>query len=282
MGASIETDLKEGIPVFGGGGDSICQTTGLGVVNETSVGLVVGTSGVVVLPLNTFSRNTGGKLQYYCSSQPNQWQVTGCQLSAGASMVWINKLLFKKTNGFDIMDTLAKGSNAGAGKLIFLPYLGGERCPINDSNARGVFFGLSHEHGKGELVRAVMEGVTFGLRQIYDLICLFNPDIHPVELITSGGASNSPLWLQIQADIFDLPVKKIKDGAAGGAFGAAVIAGVGCGIWDSMKTATSGLVVDCVVNPDKDVHLYSEIYSVYNGLYGQLKGNFKKISDIDK
>jgi xylulokinase len=278
--ASMETGLQEGIPVFGGGGDSVCQTSGLGVVKETSAGLVIGTSGVVVLPLKTFSRNTGGQLQYYCGSQPNQWQVTGCQLSAGASMVWIHKLLMNETNGFENIDAIANDSQTGARKLIFLPYLGGERCPMNDSNARGVFFGLSQEHGKEDLIRSVMEGVTYGLRQIYDLICLSNQDIHPVELITSGGASKSPLWLQIQANIFNLPVKKMKGGADGGALGAAIIGGVGCGLWDSIKSATDELEIDCVVEPDKDIHLYAEIYSVYNGLYGQLKESFKKLANI--
>ena len=133
--------------------------------------------------------------------------------------------MYDSDDPFKEINDGVEASPAGAKNLLFLPYLVGERCPHADPDARGVFFGLSVSHNKGDMARAVMEGVTFGLKEIYDLIKEAKPDMQPKAVISSGGGSKSKVWRQIQADIFDLPVKTLTGAAEGGAYGAAVVAG---------------------------------------------------------
>ena len=132
---------------------------------------------------------------------------------------------------YKTLDAQAGGqSPAGAGNMVFLPYLTGERSPHADPYARGVFFGLSTSHGKGDMARAVMEGVTFGLKEIYEIILKANPSLEPVEgHLFGAAAAKARVWRQAQADVFGLPVKTLTGAAEGGAYGAAVVAGVGAG-----------------------------------------------------
>lgn len=272
------TGLSAGMKVYAGGGDAVIQTTGMGIVQEGTIGLIIGTSGVVSMALDGFGPNEGGKLQFFCNNDKNKWQAIGCQLSSGGSLEWFKEKFYEGNDPFREINEGAQESGIGANKLVFLPYLTGERCPHPDADARGVFFGLSLMHGKGDMARAVMEGVTFGLREIFELILALKPDMEPKQIISSGGASKSPLWRQIQADIFGLPVKTLTGAAEGGAYGAAVVAGVGAGLWGSIEEAAGMLKEETVTMPiDENKKEYDRIFDIYKGLYEDLKARFKQL-----
>jgi xylulokinase len=276
--AAETTGLAVRTPVFAGGGDAVIQTTGMGIVKEGTIGLIIGTSGVLSAPLDSFSANKGGLLQYFCNNAEDKWQAFGCQLSSGGSVEWLKDTFFEGSGAFQEIDEGAQNSPAGANNLIFLPYLTGERCPYADPSARGVFFGLLRMHGKGDIARAVMEGVTFGLRDIFELVRTANPSISLSEVISSGGASRSAVWRQIQADIFELPVKTLTGAAEGGAYGAAVVAGVGAGVWDNIVEAAKMLTVETVTEPKQEnFKMYRRLHVIYRKLYEDLKDRFKEL-----
>ena len=276
--AAEQTGLKEGMTAYAGGGDAVIQTTGMGIVQEGTIGLIIGTSGVVSMALDGFGKNEGGKLQFFCNNDKDKWQAFGCQLSSGGSLEWLKDTLYEGDDPFREINEGAEKSGVGAKKLLFLPYLTGERSPHPDPDARGVFFGLSLMHSKGDMARAVMEGVTFGMREIFELIVASKPDLTPTQVFTSGGASKSPLWRQIQADIFGLPVKTLTGAAEGGAYGAAVVAGVGAGIWSDIVDAAGNLAQESVTLPIKEnKEKYDAIFPVYKGLYEDLKDRFKQL-----
>jgi len=278
--AAAETGLPEGVPVYGGAGDAVCQVSGMGVCDPAALGLIIGTSGVVSSPQTVYSKNNGGRLQYFCSTNGDDWQAIGCQLNSGGSMAWANKNILCQGTDFKMANELALEAGVGAKKLFFMPYLGGERCPFNDANARGVYFGMTYETGLGEIARATMEGITFGLYQIFDLVRECNPAVKPEYAITSGGGSKSPLWLQIQADIFNMPMRIIPASGEGGAFGAAMLAGIGAGVWKSTREAASLLEVSKEILPGKDAERYAELYSVYKDLYANMKPSFDALAKI--
>lgn len=276
--ASEFTGLVERTPVFAGGGDAVIQTTGMGIVKEGTIGLIIGTSGVVSAPLDSFSENKGGLLQYFCNNAKDKWQAFGCQLSSGGSVEWLKDTFYEGKGAFKELDEGALGSPAGANNLLFLPYLTGERCPYADPSARGVFFGLSRMHGKGDIARAVMEGVTFGLKDIFELVRTANPSIQLSDVISSGGGSRSAVWRQIQADIFELPVKTLTGAAEGGAYGAAVVAGVGAGVFTSIVEAAKMLAVETVTEPKREnFETYRRLHGIYTKLYTDLKDRFREM-----
>ena len=276
--AAQETGLSEGMPVYAGGGDAVIQTTGSGIVREGTIGLIIGTSGVLSMSLDSYAYNAGGSLQFFCNNDRRKWQALGCQLASGGSVEWFKDTVYEGADAFKRLDAEAAQSPAGANKLLFLPYLTGERCPHADVAARGVFFGLSISHGRGDMARAVMEGVTLGLREIYELVLKGNPKIKPVEVISSGGGSRSAVWRQIQADVFGLPVKTLTGAAEGGAYGGAVVAGVGAGIWESIEAAAQCLKVESVTEPiAENVRTMQSLLPVYQGLYADLKERFKDL-----
>jgi xylulokinase len=276
--AAQETGLAEGMPVYAGGGDAVIQTTGMGIVKEGTIGIIIGTSGIVSMSLDSFGKNEGGKLQFFCNNDKNKWQAFGCQLSSGGSLEWFKNAMYEEEVSMKQIDRQAIASPAGAKNLLFLPYLTGERCPHPDPYAKGVFFGLTLLHNKGDMARAVMEGVTFGLREMFELILKSNPKLKPREVISSGGGSRSPLWRQIQADIFDLPVKTLTGAAEGGAYGAAIVAGVGAGIWENIEKAAEVLKVETTTEPIKEnAAVYRRLFGIYQELYEDLKERFVEL-----
>ncbi len=147
-------------------------------------------------------------LQFFCNNTPDKWSAFGCQLSSGGSLEWFKNTFFDNYDDpFKVINEGVEASTVGSNGVIFLPYLSGERCPHANPDARGVFHGLSLSNTKGDITRSVMEGVTFGLKEIYDLIKAAKPDMQPKEIISSGGGSKSAAWRQIQADVFNLPVR---------------------------------------------------------------------------
>ena len=166
----------------------------------------------------------------------------------------------------------------GSHRLLYLPYLSGERSPYSDPNLRGCFIGLSQMHVKGDITRSVMEGVTYGMRQMYDALIRMKPmDLN--KIIISGGGSNSDLWRQIVSDIFQIPVYTVSGANEGGAYGACLVAGVGAGIWKDLDEACSAVkqMTENVPNP-ANKGIYDEMYGIYKDMVPVLKGQFDRLA----
>jgi len=288
---SQKTGLPEGIAVPGGGGDAVIQTTGTGLIGEGILGITLGTAGIISMGLNSFQFNSSGRLQIFCNNAPDTWNIMGVTLAAGGSYQWFKNVLGKyeieqsKASGKDvyaIMDEAVSGnSEAGSKNLIFLPYLSGERCPYADPNARSAFIGLTLRHNHEDMARSVMEGVTFSARQVYELITEMDPRLKVSEVRVSGGGSGSILWRQIVADIFQLPVKTVSGSKEGGAYGAVMVAGTGCGVWPSLVKASNVLKIETESLPHSvNKNIYDNLFGAYKALYPALKNTFDNLSQI--
>ncbi len=284
--ASEATGLPAGLPVVGGGGDAVIQTTGMGLVKSGILGTILGTAGIVAMGLERFRPNADGRLQVFCNNSPGTWHVMGVTLAAGGSYRWFRDALCEADrekaaqtgrDAYEVMEEAASAAPAGSGGLIFLPYLMGERCPYPDPNARGGLVGLGLHHGRAEITRAILEGVVFSLRDVSELIGAAQGPI--TEIRTSGGGSLSPLWRQIQADVFQCPVTTVSGSREGAAYGAALVAGVGVGIWPSVEEAVEVLRIETETGPNpQNGEVYEGLYRIYRGLYGALKPSFDALS----
>ena len=270
--ASEVTGLHPGIPVVGGGGDQAAQAVGVGAVKPGTVALTVGTSGVVFAPLAQYAYEPQGRLHAFCHSPTNQWHFMGVMLSAAGSLQWYRDTLAPDVE-FDALVAEAKAVPAGGEGLQFLPYLSGERTPHPDPLARGAFIGLTTRHTRGHMTRAVLEGVAFGLRDSFELIKTSESGKHIEQVRVSGGGAKSPLWRQIMADVFNSPLVEV-DAVEGAAYGAALLAGVGGGIWKDTDEATAMIKTGDATNPSENVAAYEDAYQIYRGLYPTLKETF--------
>ena len=272
------TGMPEGLKVFFGGGDAVTQSTGSGLLEPGTLGIVIGTSGNVSMGLNHFYSNPQGKLQMFCNNEPGRWHVFGAPLTSGGAYRWYRDELGQhyvaeaRVSGrsvYSLMEEDADRSVPGSHGVVFTPYLSGERCPYEDSEAKSVFYGLSLGTKRADITRSVMEGVTFSLRQVVELMSRFTECKNAV---TSGGGSSSKLWRQMQADIFNIPVYTTSTSDVGGAFGAAMLAGVGSGIWRNLSEATSLVKIETETWPDpKNQSAYEDSYGIYTQLYPALK-----------
>ena len=286
--AAGETGLRAGMDVVGGGGDAVIQTTGTGVLEPGILGTTIGTAGNVTMALDGFYRNPEGKLQIFCNNMPGRWHAMGVTLSAGGSFRWLKDLLEEtgrerlggsEENVYEILTKEAEQARPGSENLIFLPYLTGERCPHADPNARGAFIGLSLLHKRSHVIRSVLEGVIFSLWDVTQVMREMGVSITQVR--TSGGGALSPVWRQIHADIFNQTVYTVSGSGEGGAYGAALIAGVGIGVWASVEEALSVLKIETETHPiTENVPLYETLYQIYRKLYERLKPTFDEISSV--
>ncbi len=285
-------NLKNNIPVVAGGGDAVIQTTGTaGLIHEGILGTVIGSSGIVALGLDEFRFNTEKNLQIFCNNAPDKWHVMGVNLSAGASYKWYRENLCRQLNYnrndekdfYKLLDGEVENSKPGSNGLLFLPYLNGERCPYSDASARGGFIGLGLHHNHSDMTRAVQEGIIFNLRHVYELIKNLDRELEVSEIRTSGGGSKSKVWRQIQADIFQLPVKTVHGSSEGGAYGAALIAGAGCGVWSSVEEAVKNLKIESVQQPNpKNEDIYNDFFNEYKKLYNKLKSTNENLVKIEE
>ncbi len=287
-GVAAELGLPAGTPVVGGGGDAVVQTTGTGLVEPGILGTTIGTAGIVAMALNQCCENPGGKLQVFCNTMPGKWHTMGVTLAAGGSLRWMRDTLgaseieVARWMGKDVYELLtdeAARTAPGSEGLLFLPYLIGERCPYPDPKARGGFIGLTLRHDRSSLLRSVLEGVIFSLKDVAQLIEEMGIGI--TQIRTSGGGAASPLWRQIHADVFDSEVVTVSGSAEGGAYGAALVAGAGAGVWESVEKAVEVVRTKSRTRPIKEnVAVYGRIYEIYRNLYPILKNTFDEIAGI--
>jgi xylulokinase len=280
--AAAATGLKAGTPVVGGGGDQAAQAVGSGIVAAGIISVTSGTSGVVFAHADKYAAEAQGRLHAFCHAVPGRWHYMGVMLSAGGSFRWLRdaigdaeKSVSRWTNDdpYDLLTREAERAPLGSEGLLFLPYLTGERTPYPDPQARGAFVGLTLRHDKGHLVRAVLEGVSFGLRDSLELIKALGVPIAQVR--ASGGGARSAVWRQIQADVFgaELALVNVTEGAA---YGAALLAGVGAGTYRTVEEAVAHTihVTDRTAPIAEHVAQYEKLYPIYRSLYPALKSTF--------
>lgn len=276
--AAAETGLPEGLNCYFGGGDAVIQTTGAGLVKPGVLGVVIGTAGNVSMAVDHYEDNPNGDLQMFCGNEPGLWLAFGVTLTAGGAYRWYRDALCEaeqakaKAEGrniYDVMGEIAEQSVPGAHGVVFTPYLTGERCPYPDPNARGTFYGLTLGTEKCDFTRSVMEGVTYSLKQLIDIMGNFAAN---EKVYTSGGGSASALWRQMQADIFNLPVYTMSAASEGGAYGAVMVAGVGAGVWKDLNEAVTIIRPETETLPiAENQTAYNHAYAIYNQIYHAMK-----------
>jgi xylulokinase len=275
--ASLLTGLNEGTKIIAGAGDQAAGAIGTGIVEPGILSVALGTSGVVFTASDTYIVDNENRLHSFCDASSKYHQM-GVMLCAAQCLKWwtedVNNI------DFDILLNEAEKSPVGSNGVIFLPYLMGERTPYSDANARGVFFGMSVTSTRGDLTRAILEGVSFALRDSLEIIKDMKMDV--IEVRVSGGGARSYLWRSILSDIFNTKVSLINS-QDGPAYGAAILASVGAGLYSSVTDACKSLIsVKETIEPNiKNISRYDAIYDLYKDLYPNLKDSFKKLSKLN-
>jgi xylulokinase len=267
----VSGETAAGLPVAAGAGDQAAGALGVGVVETGApLSVVLGTSGVVFAPLPAFAADPQARVHAFCHAVPETWHAMGVMLSAAGSLAWLRDAVAPGT-GYGELVAEAEGWAPGVEGLTFLPYLAGERTPHADPDARGAFTGLGLRHDRGALVRAVLEGVAYGLRDSLDLIAELGP--LPDRGRVSGGGARSGEWLRIVASVLELPLERTA-ADEGAAFGAALLGGVAGGLWASPREAADAAVRPAaVVEPVADWSgVYAEGRATFRALYPALRG----------
>jgi len=274
--------------VVGGAGDCAAGAVGNGVVKQGVLSTSIGTSSVMFVHSDTVEIDPRGRLHTFCHAVRGKWHMMGVSLATGGSLQWFRNRLCqaemevarrRKIEVYDLLTAEAAEVSAGSEGLFFLPYLSGERTPHADPDARGAFVGLTLAHGRGHLVRAIMEGGAYGLRDSLEIIK--GLDVPVRQIRASGGGSKSPLWRQIQADVFGQKVVSTASDE-GPAYGVALLAAVGAGAFKNIQEAcraTIGVVRETPPNAKAKRH-YDRAFPIYQDLYKSLKGDFKKIAGL--
>jgi xylulokinase len=261
--------LPEGIPVVFGGGDQSMQAVGNGIITPGLLSSTIGTGGQLFAPIDAPTYDPGLRLHTFCHALPRTWHLMAAILSAGLSLSWWQGKVLGNHTFSQLADDAAR-LEPGADDLFFLPYLLGERTPHMDPQARGAFIGLTLRHERAHMTRALMEGVVLALREGLQLMLDLGAQVDRV--VASGGGTRHPLWLQLQADIFNRDIYQ-TDGGEAASRGAALLAGVGAGIYTDVADACRQTVrwKDEVVHPDpQDVERYDQIFEDFRRLYPAL------------
>lgn len=266
--AADQTGLPKTVKVIAGGADNACSAVGNGIVDEGIILASIGSSGVVLAPTDVVHFDPQGRIHSFNHAIPQRWYLMGVMLSAGLSMSWLKNNIISRD--YEYINQKAAQIKPGSEGIIFLPYLYGERTPHRNPKARGVFFGLSAIHDQNHLMRAVFEGVTFGLKDSLELITGLG--IKPEQIRITGGGAKSTLWRQILADVFNADVVTMQ-ADEGPAFGAALIAAVGAEVFGNVGEAVAKTVaIGESTHPDQEsVDKYSQIYPLFSNLYRSLE-----------
>jgi xylulokinase len=267
--AAAATGLPQGTPVVAGAGDQGAGAIGMGILEPGSVSATIGTSGVVFAATAAPTRDPQGRLHTFCHAVPGRWHVMGVTQAAGLSLRWLRDTFAPGVDYDELTAGAAKVPPASDG-LLWTPYLLGERTPHLDPEARAAFIGIHAGHTRNHFVRAVMEGVAFSLQDTFTLFAELGIPVKGVRL--GGGGARGKLWRQIQADIYNHTVD-VLTAEEGGAFGAALLAGVGCGGWATLEEAcaTAIHVADQIPPRREAVARYEKAYRAYRAVYPALK-----------
>lgn len=277
------TGLKENTPVVGGAGDQAAGAIGNGIIKSGQISSTIGTSGVVFAHLDEPIIDEKGRVHTFCHAVPGAWHMMGVTQGAGLSLKWFrdnfctNEIEVAKYMGIDpyvLMTKEAEKVPAGSRGVIYLPYLMGERTPHLNPKAKGVFFGLSAAHTKNEMLRAVIEGVSYSLLDCMEIIK--DTGMNPTNVMVSGGGGKSELWRQILADMFNCKVSTNKS-SEGPALGVALLAGVGTGVYKDINEACSIAISENSIQYPKEENslVYKRYYEIYKKIYNDLKGTFE-------
>lgn len=285
--AAARTGLAAGTPVVAGGGDQACGAVGVGVVRSGIASVALGTSGVVFVHDDAYTTDAAYRLHSFCHGVPGKWHRMGVMLAAGGSFQWwrnhfaheeLTRAAAEGRDAYDLLTSAALAAPLGSEGLLFLPYLTGERTPHPDPQARGGFIGLNLRHKKAHLTRAVIEGITFGLRDSFELIRASGVEVN--ELRLNGGGARSPFWRQLIADVFGIPVVTVNS-TDGPAYGAAVMAASGvtgrsvpelCDAWIRIVTREEPITANSAA--------YEPYYETYRSLYPALQAAMHKLSGL--
>ena len=272
------TGLLAGTPVVAGAGDQAAGAVGMGIVTPGAVSATIGTSGVVFAATDRPSLDSKGRLHTFCHAVPGRWHVMGVTQAAGLSLRWFRDTFGTGATGagansaddtrdpYERLTAEAGAVPPGSDGLLWAPYLMGERTPHLDPNARAALIGLTASHKRGHVVRAILEGVAFSLRDSFTLFSEMGVPVKNIRL--GGGGARSPLWRQIQADVYGREVE-VLEAEEGAAYGAAILAGVGAGVWSSVDAACQEIVkVAQRVNPQPAaVARMNSSYAAYRRMY---------------
>lgn len=267
--AAKATGLKEGTPVVGGGGDQAASGIGNGIVRPGPVSCTIGTSGVVFAYLDRPQYDPTGRVHTFCHAVKGKWHVMGVTQGAGLSLQWVRNQLMPGAT-YDQMTAEAATSPVLSHGLYWLPYLMGERTPHLDAIARGGWIGLTAKHTRADLLRAVVEGVSYSLKDCLGIIEQMGVDVRNVR--ASGGGANSIFWRQMLADIFGIGISTLEN-KEGSAYGAALLAMTGSGLYKSVEETCDAVIreADCMIPTVHESAAYSRGYEVFSVLYPTLK-----------
>jgi len=289
--AATTLGLSTDCLVVGGAGDCAAGAVGNGIVSKGVISTSIGTSGVMFAHSDTMEIDPEGRIHTFCHAVHGKWHMMGVTLSAGGSLQWFQNELCRvnsaagdeppSTEAYEALNREAQGVPPGSEGLFFLPYLSGERTPHADPDARGCFIGLSLAHRRGHLLRSIMEGVTYSLRDCLAIIRDLGVPVR--EIRASGGGSKSALWRQIQADVFGQKVSTIN-AEEGPAFGVALLAAVGAGAFKDVREACAATirVVDNTAPVRAAVKSYERGFPEYQQLYRSLRDDFRRIAALQE
>jgi len=280
------TGLSEKTLVVGGAGDNAAAAVGTGVVADGRAFTTIGTSGVVFAHTDSLAIDPKGRVHTFCCAVPGAWHVMGVVQAAGLSLKWFRDTFCTAemetaaqmgVDSYQLMDVEAAKSPIGSNRLLYLPYLMGERTPHLDPDCRGVFFGLSAMHGKRDLMRAVFEGVSFALNDCLNV--LDEMGVKPAQMLATGGGGRSEFWRQMLADVYDCKVVTTNS-KEGPALGVAILAGVGAGLYTSVKEACDRMIrISGEQLPiAENQPAYAKYYEQYKALYPDMKDAFKRLT----
>lgn len=274
--AAKSTGLKEGTPVVGGGGDQASSGIGNGIVGPGVASCTIGTSGVVFSYLDKPQYDQAGRVHTFCHAVKGKWHVMGVTQGAGLSLQWFRNNL---APGAEYDDLVGEGATAPvlAHGLYWLPYLMGERTPHLDPIARGAWIGLTAKHTRSDLIRAIVEGVSFSMKDCLEIIEQMGVDVQSVRM--SGGGANSAFWRQVMADILGVRITTLQN-KEGSAYGAALLALAGSGQYTTIEECCAVAIQESDrVNPrphesaayQRGYELYSQLYPTLKPIYGVIQ-----------
>jgi xylulokinase len=287
--AAQATGLKKGTPVAGGAGDQAAAAIGLGIVEEGTAAYSIGTSGVIYVSTDDVRIDEAGRVNTFCHAVPGKWCLLACVNAATASYQWFIDSFADQERGeasrgsrniYQILEEQAGQAPPGSDGLLFLPYLSGERHPHTDTRARGVFFGLHTGHRKPHFLRAVMEGVAYSFRDCLEVVR--ENGVRVSQIRATGGGAHSPLWMSIQTSVSSEPILLMDSRSGGAPFGAAILGGVGAGMFTDVKEACARLVrTGERLAPDPvKASLYGRYFELFRTMYPTLKDTYAQLAEI--